>query len=117
MNLDHGIPGLLASGPLSEEFQFRALMDNTDDSIYFKDRDCRLIGVSLRMARNLGFTDPLELIGKTDIDLFGESFGSRTFLEDLRIMESNEPIIGLVGEPPDGRRGIELDLDDQGARP
>ena len=71
-------------------------MDNTDDSIYFKDRACRFMGVSLRMARNLGFTDPLELIGKTDIDLFGESFGRRTFLEDLRIMESNEPIIGLV---------------------
>ncbi len=86
----------MASDHLSEEFQFRALMENTEDSIYFKDRECRLMGVSLRMARNLGFTDPLELIGKTDIDLFGESFGRRTFLEDLRIMESNEPIIGLV---------------------
>jgi len=48
------------------------------------------------MATNLGFSDPSELIGKTDIDLFGEAFGQRTFLEDLRIMESNEPIIGLV---------------------
>ena len=96
MDLDQGDPRLSASDPLSEEFQFRSLMENTDDSIYFKDRACRLMGVSLRMARNLGFTDPLELIGKTDIDLFGESFGRRTFLEDLRIMESNEPIIGLV---------------------
>jgi diguanylate cyclase (GGDEF)-like protein/PAS domain S-box-containing protein len=85
-----------ASDPLSEEFQFRALMENTEDSIYFKDRDCRLLRVSRRMARSLGFTDPSELIGKTDIDLFGESFGRRTFLEDLRIMESHEPIIGLV---------------------
>jgi len=96
MDLDQADPRLSASDPLSEGFQFRALMENTDDSIYFKDRACRLMGVSLRMARNLGFTDLLELIGKTDIDLFGESFGRRTFLEDLRIMDSNEPIIGLV---------------------
>jgi diguanylate cyclase (GGDEF)-like protein/PAS domain S-box-containing protein len=84
------------SDPGSEEFQFHALMENTEDSIYFKDRDCRLLRVSQRMARNLGFADASELIGKTDIDLFGESFGQRTFLEDLRIMESNEPLIGLV---------------------
>ncbi|MGZ8640182.1 MAG: diguanylate cyclase domain-containing protein, partial [Actinomycetota bacterium] len=71
-------------------------MQNTEDSIYFKDRGCRLLRVSRRMARSLGFSDPSELVGKTDIDLFGESFGRRTFLEDLRIMESNEPIIGLV---------------------
>ena len=102
MNLEQGDPRLSASDPLSEDFQFRTLMENTEDSIYFKDRACRLMGVSQRMARNLGFTDPLELIGKTDIDLFGESFGRRTFLEDLRVVESNEPIILMVDEPPDG---------------
>ena len=84
------------SDPLSEDFQFRALMETTEDSIYFKDLECRLVRVSRRMAQNLGFADPSELVGKTDIDLFGESFGQRTFLEDLRIMGSNEPIIGLV---------------------
>jgi diguanylate cyclase (GGDEF)-like protein/PAS domain S-box-containing protein len=84
------------SDPLSDDFQLSALMENTEDSIYFKDRECRLLRVSRRMAQNLGFSDPSELIGKTDIDLFGESFGQRTFMEDLRIMESNEPIIGLV---------------------
>jgi diguanylate cyclase (GGDEF)-like protein/PAS domain S-box-containing protein len=84
------------SDPLSEDFQFRALMENTEDSIYFKDRECRLLRVSRRMADSLGFSDVSELVGKTDIDLFGESFGQRTLMDDLRIMESNEPIIGLV---------------------
>lgn len=88
------------SDPRSEDFQFRALMENTEDSIYFKDRDCRLLRVSRRMAVSLGFADASELIGKTDIDLFGEAFGQRTYLEDLRIMESNEPIIGLVESRP-----------------
>jgi diguanylate cyclase (GGDEF)-like protein/PAS domain S-box-containing protein len=84
------------SDPLSDEFQFMALMEMTEDSIYFKDRECRLLRVSRRMAENLGFSDPSELVGKTDVELFGESFGQRTFMEDLRIMESNVPIIGQV---------------------
>ena len=81
---------------LSDAFKFRALMENTEDSIYFKDRDCRLLHVNRRMADNLGVADPSELVGKTDSELFGESFGQRTFIEDRRIMESDEPIIGLV---------------------
>ena len=71
-------------------------MENTEDSIYFKDRECRLLRVSQRMAVSLGFADPSELVGKTDVDLFGESFGRRTLMEDLKIMESGEPIIGMV---------------------
>lgn len=75
---------------------FRALMDSTADSIYFKDRDCRLVKVSEKMVMSLGLETSEALIGKTDTDLFGEDFGSRTRVEDLRVMETGEPIIGLV---------------------
>ena len=98
------------SDPLSDDFQFRALMENTEDSIYFKDRDCRLLRVSRHMADNLGYFDVSELTGKTDIDLFGETFGQRTMLEDLRIMESGEPIIGLVESRHIGRAGTNWTL-------
>lgn len=81
---------------MREDFQFRALMQATEDSIYFKDRECRLLRVSRRMARNLGFDHEDELVGKTDVDLFGEAFGHRTYLEDLRIMESGESVVGQV---------------------
>ena len=81
---------------LTEESRFRALMENTEDSIYFKDRDCRLLGVSQRMAVNLGFSDPSELVGKTDVDLFGESFGRGKLMEDRKIMESGVPVIGII---------------------
>ena len=80
----------------SNAFLFEALMENTADSIYFKDRQCRLLRVSRKMAQDLGFSDPAELIGKTDIDLFGEVFGQGTRLDDLRVMETNRPIIGLI---------------------
>jgi diguanylate cyclase (GGDEF)-like protein/PAS domain S-box-containing protein len=80
----------------SDEFLFRALMESPADSIYFKDRDCRLLRVSRKMAQDLGVSDPAELIGKTDIDLFGEAFGRGTRLDDTRIMESDRPMIGMI---------------------
>jgi diguanylate cyclase (GGDEF)-like protein/PAS domain S-box-containing protein len=80
----------------SDEFLFQALMETTADSIYFKDRGCRLLRVSRKMALDLGFSDPAGLIGKTDIDLFGEAFGQRTRLDDIRIMETDRPIIGVI---------------------
>ncbi len=83
---------------LDEYDLFSALMDNMADSIYFKDRQCRLVRVSRRMALSLGFSDPSQLIGKTDIELFGEEFGKKTRIDDLQVMESGLPIIGLVEE-------------------
>jgi diguanylate cyclase (GGDEF)-like protein/PAS domain S-box-containing protein len=82
--------------PLSDEFLFHALMESTADSIYFKDRECRLLRVSRKMAEDLGFADPAELIGKTDIDLFGEVFGRATRQDDLRIMDTDRPIVGEI---------------------
>jgi diguanylate cyclase (GGDEF)-like protein/PAS domain S-box-containing protein len=89
------------SDPLTDDFLFRALLEDTPDSIYVKDRQCRLVRVSRSMAQRLG-CDPEELIGKTDLDLFGEVFGQRTFLEDKQIMESGEPLVGLVESRPFG---------------
>jgi diguanylate cyclase (GGDEF)-like protein/PAS domain S-box-containing protein len=71
-------------------------MENTADSIYFKDRQCRLLRVSRKMALDLGFSDPSELVGKTDIDLFGEAFGRGTRLDDIGIMETGRPVIGVI---------------------
>jgi diguanylate cyclase (GGDEF)-like protein/PAS domain S-box-containing protein len=80
----------------SEAFLFRALMETTSDSIYFKDRQCRLLRVSRKMAQDLGFSDPVDLVGKTDIDLFGQAFGRMTRLDDLRIMATNRPLVGEI---------------------
>jgi diguanylate cyclase (GGDEF)-like protein/PAS domain S-box-containing protein len=90
------VTALSPSDPLSDGFLFESLMETMADSIYFKDRQCRLVRVSRKMARDLGYADPTELIGKTDIELFGQEFGHRTMLDDLRLMETDSPIIGLT---------------------
>ena len=81
---------------LGDEFLFRSLMETMVDSIYFKDRQCRLVRVNRKMTRDLGRDDPAELIGRTDIELFGQEFGEVTMLDDLRIMETDEPLVGLT---------------------
>jgi diguanylate cyclase (GGDEF)-like protein len=48
------------------------------------------------MALDLGYEHPSKLMGKTDRDLFGEEFGQKTMLDDLHVMETGLPIIGLV---------------------
>jgi diguanylate cyclase (GGDEF)-like protein/PAS domain S-box-containing protein len=83
-------------GRPNEAFLFRALMASTADSIYIKDRDCQLVCVSRKMALDLGFSDPAELVGKTDVELFGETFGNETLRDDLLVMETDRPIVGMI---------------------
>ncbi|HCL00596.1 MAG TPA: PAS domain-containing sensor histidine kinase [Candidatus Marinimicrobia bacterium] len=75
---------------------FDILMDNILDSIYFKDRQCRFIRINRRMMQSLSIQDMSQMIGKTDIDMFGEEYGRKTLAEDLHLMETGEPIIGLI---------------------
>jgi PAS domain S-box-containing protein len=80
----------------NEKALLDALMDNIPDSIYFKDRQCRLVRINRKEMRDLNLNDMSQVIGKTDVDLFGEEFGRKTLADDQRLMESGKPIIGLV---------------------
>jgi diguanylate cyclase (GGDEF)-like protein/PAS domain S-box-containing protein len=84
------------SDPLDDGFLFRALLEATPDSVYVKDRQARLLRVSQSMVRNLDLAGPEDLVGRSDVDLFGMDFGHRTYIEDLRVMDTNEPIAGLI---------------------
>ncbi|MBI9049047.1 MAG: GGDEF domain-containing protein [Anaerolineaceae bacterium] len=81
---------------MEEAWFLNAIMENVADSIYFKDRQCRI----LRASRKMAITNNLEsidvLIGKTDTDLYGEEFGQKTQIDDLHVMETGQPLIGLV---------------------
>jgi len=72
------------------------LMNNIPDSIYFKDQQCRLLKINRRMMETLNMTHDSEYFHKTDVELFGEEFGRKTVDEDLHLIETGEPIVGLV---------------------
>ncbi len=73
-----------------------ALMENTGDSIYVKDRQCRLWRISRKMQSDLAENGITDIIGKTDVELFGEEFGKMTMVDDLQVMESDKPILNLI---------------------
>lgn len=54
--------------------------------------------------RDLGVSSEDALLGKTDIDLFGEHFGRKTMAVDREIIQTGKPSIGLIESRrlPDG---------------
>jgi diguanylate cyclase (GGDEF)-like protein/PAS domain S-box-containing protein len=57
---------------------------------------CRLVKVNRRTAIDLGFTKLSDIAGKTNIELFGEERGTHYQVQDLRVMETGEPMIGHI---------------------
>lgn len=83
---------------IDDSWILRTLMDNTADSIYIKDRECRIWKISRKMANDLGISDPTTIYGLTDADIFGEEFGQKTMKDDLEVMESGISKEGIVDQ-------------------
>lgn len=81
---------------IDDSWILNALMESTADSIYVKDRQCRLWRVSKKMALDLGFSNTDDIYGKTDAELFGEEFGCKTLQDDLLVMESGKAKMGVI---------------------
>ena len=73
----------------------QCLMDNISDMIYFKDRDSKFIMVNKAEARWQGQCSPGELVGRSDADTYSAEDAQRMREDELRIMETGEPILGL----------------------
>jgi sigma-B regulation protein RsbU (phosphoserine phosphatase) len=71
------------------------MMDNMSDMIYFKDRDSRFIMLNKAAAQWQGGCAPEALVGKSDFDSYSEEDARRMREDELRIMETGEPLFGL----------------------
>lgn len=77
------------------EFVLNALMTTDTDSIYIKDPLGRLNMVNSKVVNELRAFGQHEIIGKTDHELFGVEFGSKTQKEEQHFYETGEPIASL----------------------
>ncbi len=75
---------------------FKSLFDSDAESIYVKDLQSRFMLVNNRVINELGIKNMDEVIGKTDIDLFGEEFGVKTRQEEILLFETGESVEGIV---------------------
>ena len=66
------------------------LMDETGDTIYFKDEESRFVRVSRSKAREVGVTRE-EIIGMSDFDFMTEAAARERYENESRIMDSEVP--------------------------
>lgn len=79
---------------LSNEQSFlAALLTNSSDHIYFKDKDSKFIKVSDSFANRHG-KKIKDVIGKTDFDYFGKNHAKEAFLDEQEIIRSGRSIVG-----------------------
>ena len=81
---------------VDERDLLRALLDNSPDHIYFKDRQSRFIKSSAAQAFQFGMTTPDGLIGKSDFDVFSEAHARPAFDDEQEIIRTGQPIVGKV---------------------
>ena len=73
-----------------------ALMENSPDTIYFKDSSSRFICINDAQAKVLGLASPDEAIGKTDFDFFPHEHAQEAFADEQGLIKSRQPVIDKV---------------------
>jgi PAS domain S-box-containing protein len=87
-----------------ERHLFDTLMESFPDALYFKDRKGRIIRTNAIHAKKFGLDNVNGLLGMTDFDLFSEESAAEYFQEEMKIMETEKPIISKESKEvyPDG---------------
>ena len=75
-----------------ETFLLKALMDNSSDHFYFKDRQGRFIRNSASQARFLGVAEPAEMLGRTDFDFFSAEHAELAREDEVAIMRTGRKV-------------------------
>ncbi|MBN2004442.1 MAG: helix-turn-helix domain-containing protein [Anaerolineae bacterium] len=79
---------------MNEKHLLHALLENSPDYIFFRDRQSRFVLTNDAHARLLlGLDSAREAIGKSDFDLFRPEEAQRFYNEEQKIMETGEPVI------------------------
>jgi len=89
----------------NERGMLRALMEKSNDGIYFKDRESRFIRCSANLAKTFHVQNPNDVIGRRDSDFFTEEHAHAAFEDEQKIIRTGEAIVGKLEKEtwPDGR--------------
>jgi PAS domain S-box-containing protein len=79
----------------------RTLIDTLPDYVYAKDAEGRFIIANMAVARQMGFSSPDEIIGKSDFDLFPAELAERYRAEELKIIQGGQGLYSYEGPTVD----------------
>lgn len=77
-----------------------SLMNNVPDGISFKDRQGRFIRVNQALAELAGLDRPEQLVGRADVEVFGDDYARVARKEERGICETGESIQNIVHAIP-----------------
>jgi PAS domain S-box-containing protein len=88
----------------------QTLLENIPDRIYFKDRESRFIRINRALMLLFGLQSPEQAYGKTDADFYGHEHAGAALQDELRVMQTGQPMMGKVEfeNLADGRRSWSL---------
>ncbi|HEV2381880.1 MAG TPA: PAS domain S-box protein [Terriglobia bacterium] len=72
------------------------LMDNTQDSIYFKDTLSRFSRINRAHARALGISDPRQALGRAESDFLSPERARAAVADEQQIMQTGHPLVGKM---------------------
>ena len=79
-----------------ERFLLRQLLDHIPVHVYFKDCESRFVMANKGMAEWMGLVEGSDLTGKHDRDFFDADHWRPAEQDELRIIETGQPIIGQI---------------------
>lgn len=82
--------------PIIENVVLKTILNNSTDTIYFKDLKSRFIYNSRAHANQLNETDISMFLGKTDFDYFPPQFAKAAFDIEQNIIKTGQPQIGVI---------------------
>ncbi|MEI8085241.1 MAG: PAS domain S-box protein [Paludibacter sp.] len=85
-----------AEKKLAEERQLlRTIIDNIPINIYAKDLEYKKTLANISELKHLGKKSESEVLGKSDLDLYGEEISKNTIIEDEQVILHGNPILGV----------------------
>jgi diguanylate cyclase (GGDEF)-like protein/PAS domain S-box-containing protein len=89
---------------LQDELVTQTIMNNSEDTIYFKNLDSKFILNSKAHANQFHEKDVKDMVGKDDFDYFPDEFAQAARDDEKTIIETGRPILGRIEKwnKPDG---------------
>ena len=76
---------------------FRAMLDNTGDMVFIKNRDLVYVAASMPFVKMVGKENPEEIIGHTDLEIFeDENLAKRYVADDHKLIQGGVDLIDYV---------------------
>jgi PAS domain S-box-containing protein len=87
-----------------ERLLLRTLIDNLPDYVYAMDAEGRFVIANVAVARQLGFSSPSEVIGKSNFDLFPHELATRYHADEQKIIRSGQGLYNHEGPTVDASK-------------